>query len=142
MGAFTLNKEKAVNSLLYVAQKLQKADKHKTYKILYFADQKHLVKYGRPIIGDTYIKMDYGPVPSFIKNIVDEKINGLEEIVAVYNQHFIKILQIPNIEVLSESDIECLQEAIEENENLSFDDLNKKITRLRIRKCFMANRLL
>ena len=53
--SFKLNKEKAVNSLLFVVSQLKKADKHKTYKILYFADQKHLVKYGRPIMGSREI---------------------------------------------------------------------------------------
>ena len=82
MRDFNLHKEKAVNSLLFVVSQLEKADTHKTYKILYFADQKHLLRYGRPISGDTYVKMKFGPVPSFVKNIVDEQIEGLEEVVA------------------------------------------------------------
>lgn len=126
MGTFKLNKEKAINSLLYVVNKLEKADKHKTYKVLYFADKKHLVKYGRPIIGDTYFKLEYGPVPSFVKNIVDEQIDGLKEVVAVYNQYFIKAIQKENLDFLSESDTECLDEAIEENKDLSFTDLTDK----------------
>ena len=59
MKEYNLKQQKAINSLLYVISKLEKADTHKTYKILYFADQKHLVRYGRPIIGDTYVKMPY-----------------------------------------------------------------------------------
>jgi len=126
MSNFKIHREKAINSLLYAATKLHKADTHKVYKILYFADQKHLLRYGRPIIGDTYIKLEFGPVPSFVKNIVDENIKGLEEIVAVYNRYYIKALQEPNLDVLSESDIECLDESIKENENLSFDELTTK----------------
>jgi len=126
MRNFNLHKEKAINSLLFVVNQLEKADTHKTYKILYFADQKHLFKYGRPIIGDTYVKMKFGPVPSFVKNVVDEQIEGLEEIVAKYNGYFIKPLKESNIEFLSESDIECLSESIEENKNLSFPDLTSK----------------
>jgi len=124
--SFSLNKDKAVNSLLFVVHKLIKADKHKTYKILYFADQKHLVKYGRPIMGDTYFKLEFGPVPSFVKNIVDENIHGLEEVVAVYHQYYIKALKEPDLDLLSESDIECLNEAIIENKDLDFDALTKK----------------
>ncbi|MBL4561043.1 MAG: SocA family protein [Labilibaculum sp.] len=126
MGTFKLNKEKAINTLLYVVKKLEKADKHKMYKILYFADQKHLVNYGRPIIGDTYFKLEYGPVPSFVKNIVDEQIKGLEEIVAVYNKYYIKAIQEIDLDFLSESDIECLDDAINENKDLSFADLTAK----------------
>lgn len=126
MKSFNLNKEKAVNSLLFVVNQLEKADAHKTYKILYFADQIHLVRYGRPIIGDTYLKMQYGPVPSFIKYVVDNQITELENVVSKYGKHFIKPLKEVNLDYLSESDIECLTESINENKNLVFDDLTDK----------------
>jgi uncharacterized phage-associated protein len=126
MRDFNLNKEKAVNSLLFVINNLEKADTHKTYKILYFADQKHLLKYGRPIFGDTYVKMEYGPVPSFIKNVVDENILGLEEVVAKYHRYYIKSLVEPNLDYLSESDLECLKESLEENKDLDFPTLTEK----------------
>ncbi|UZO81510.1 Panacea domain-containing protein [Aquimarina sp. ERC-38] len=126
MKEFNLHREKAVNSLLFVINKLEKPDTHKTYKILYFADQKHLSKYGRPILGDTYVKMQYGPVPSFVKNVVDEEIDGLEEVVATYNRYFIKSLKDANLDYLSESDMECLLESVEENKNLTFPELTNK----------------
>lgn len=126
MRDFNLHKEKAVNSLLFVVSQLEKADTHKTYKILYFADQKHLLRYGRPISGDTYVKMKFGPVPSFVKNIVDEQIEGLEEVVAKYNSYFIQPLIKPNLDFLSESDLECLSESIDENKDLNFPDLTEK----------------
>ena len=126
MKEFNLHREKALNSLLFVVNNLEKADTHKTYKILYFADQKHLLKYGRPILGDTYVKMEYGPVPSFVKNIVDEEIEGLEEVVAKYNRYYIKPLKEADLNYLSESDIECLLESIEENKNLGFSELTDK----------------
>lgn len=126
MKEFSLHREKAVNSLLFVINNLIKADTHKTYKILYFADQKHLLKYGRPIFGDTYVKMKYGPVPSFVKNVVDENIEGLEEVVAKYHRYFIKSLVEPNLDFLSESDIECLNESIAENKDLDFPELTDK----------------
>jgi len=112
---FNLHIEKAVNSLLFVVSNLEKADTHKTYKILYFADQKHLLKYGRPIFRDTYVKMKYDSVPSFVKNVVDENIEGLEEIVAKYHGYFIKHLVEPNMDYLSESDLQCLNASLEEN---------------------------
>lgn len=126
MKGFNLHREKAVSSLLFVINKLEKADTHRTYKILYFADQKHLLKYGRPILGDTYIKMKYGPVPSFVKNVVDEDIDGLEEVVAKYNRYFLKPLKEAKLDYLSESDVECLLESIEENKNLTFPELTSK----------------
>ena len=126
MRDFNLHKEKAVNSLLFVINNLEKADTHKVYKILYFADQKHLLKYGRPIFGDTYVKMKYGPVPSFVKNVVDENIEGLEEVVATYHSYFVKSLIEPDLDFLSESDLECLNESVEENKDLEFLVLTDK----------------
>lgn len=126
MSTFRLNKDKAVNSLLYVVSKLAKADKHKTFKILYFADQLHLTQYGRPIMGDSYVKMEYGPVPSFVKNVVDEQIEGLEEVVAVYNRMFIKPIQEADLDQLSASDIECLDECIKDCATESFGALTDK----------------
>ena len=48
---FDIDKSKAINSILFVLNELgdKKSDAHKVFKILYFADQKHLVTYGRPI---------------------------------------------------------------------------------------------
>ena len=64
------NKEKATHSILYVANKLERRDLHKIFKILYFAERKHMQDWGRPIIGDTYIAMDAGPVPSRVYDIL------------------------------------------------------------------------
>lgn len=70
--------------------------------------------------------MEYGPVPSFIKNVVDENIQGLEEVVAKYHRYFVKSLAEPNLDYLSESDLECLKQAIEENKDLDFSTLTDK----------------
>jgi uncharacterized phage-associated protein len=37
---------------------------------MYFADRKHLEKYGRFICGDSYVAMKHGPVPSEIYDIL------------------------------------------------------------------------
>ena len=64
------NKEKATQSILYVANKLERRDLHKIFKILYFAERKHLQDWGMPILGDTYIAMDAKPVPSRVYDIL------------------------------------------------------------------------
>lgn len=46
-------------------------DKAKLMKLFYYLDFKHVKKYGAPVTYDTYVNMDRGPVPSFIKNMVD-----------------------------------------------------------------------
>ena len=62
-------KDVAIQAILYIADRIERKDLHKICKILYYADQSHLSKYGRSITGDTYIAMEYGPVPSKIEDI-------------------------------------------------------------------------
>jgi len=64
------NREKAIQSILYVTNKLTRKDFHKIFKILYFAERKHMQDWGMPIIGDTYIAMDAGPVPSRVYDML------------------------------------------------------------------------
>ena len=124
---FYIDKSKAINSLLFVMKELgvELSDKHKIFKILYFADQKHLIRYGRPITGDTYIKMEFGPVPSYIKDIAYEKEEkGLVRQTGKF--HLQSTYSTINMDDLSESEIECLREAINENKGYDFSKLTSK----------------
>lgn len=127
--------EKAVNSLLYSLQQLGgKTDMHKLCKILYFADQKHLSKYGRSITGDTYIAMQYGPVPSCVDDILkalrgdsffssNDSITELKNYLFFENRFIIRGLKIPDLDELSVSDIECLDFAINLCRSKNFAEL-------------------
>ena len=123
---FDIDKSKAINSILFILKELgdKKSDAHKVFKILYFADQKHLVTYGRPITGDTYLKMTYGPVPSFIRDVSEG--NEKEGLINKINKHFLTTSYPYDKDDLSESEIECLPEAIAENKDRSFKDLTEK----------------
>jgi uncharacterized phage-associated protein len=122
--------EKAIEVLLYVAKRIP--DMYNALKILYFADRKHLAKYGRLICGDTYIAMRHGPVPSAMYDLakyargdgfcgVDLPIN---EAFAVQGNTIIPHREA-NLDLLSESDIECLDAAIKEYGGLSFSKLKR-----------------
>ena len=133
MGRFKFDKGKAISSVLYITERLPKADLHKLSKILYFADQKHLVKYGRPISGDFYIAMDNGPVPSQIYDMLKTvrgdslyKTNEYNEFFKVEQSYIVLPLCKPDLDEFSESDLECLDESIAENRDLSFKDLKIK----------------
>lgn len=116
--------DKAVNSLLYALQELGgRSDMHKLCKILYFADQRHLSQYGRSITGDTYIAMQYGPVPSCVDDILkalrgdsffssSREIEPLKESMAFENRFIIRALKAPDMDELSGSDVKCLDYAI------------------------------
>ncbi|SDC86512.1 Panacea domain-containing protein [Niabella drilacis] len=125
MTDFPFNKEKAIASMLHICNSLGGVwDKYSLLKILYFAEQKHLARYARPITGDNIIAMEYGPVPSIsYDEIKYSKVNpqyfSIEDNVVVAKSK-------ANTDVLSDSDLECLDESIAENKHLSFGDLKKK----------------
>lgn len=133
MNSFPFNEEKAVNAILYILNELGgKCDMHKISKILYFADQKHLIKYGRPVIGDVYIAMPYGPVPSKCY----DGFKSLSDPGRYIFPSFIKTMSIrgnsiiscsmPDMDDLSKTDISCLNESIADNRGAGFNDLVDK----------------
>jgi uncharacterized phage-associated protein len=74
---FQFDFEKAKAAFLYLASKdIPALDKYKICKLLFLADKYHLVKYGRPITGDKYCALPYGPIPSAFLNIIDGVIGG------------------------------------------------------------------
>lgn len=68
--------EKFLAALAYLIEKTGSMDKLKASKLLYFADKFHLMDSGRPIIGDCYHRLDYGPVPSMALDIMNDAIIG------------------------------------------------------------------
>jgi uncharacterized phage-associated protein len=52
--------------------------KVKLMKLFYFLDFMHLKAYGSPVTYDTYVKMEHGPIPSFIKNLVDTATDDID----------------------------------------------------------------
>lgn len=125
---FKIDRSKSINSLLYIIQSLQEkcigADIHKVMKLMYFADRDHLVKYGFPITGDTYIKLPYGPVPSFSNYVARDENDDFKGLVS-REGNYLSINQHPDLDDLSNSEIKCINESIETYAAFSFDDLTK-----------------
>lgn len=131
-----LNKSVVVIQMLLKAFQ-NKADLHKIFKILYFAEQKHLVRYGCPIVGDRYIAMKDGPVPSTIYDIV-KYIRGdnnyftkslplAKTIFSIENRFNLVLLNDEfDKTILSESELQCLRESYKENKDLTFDEIRDK----------------
>ena len=94
------------------------------------ADKDHLEKYGRLICGDRYIAMKHGPVPSGAYDLVKvvrgdrpcEPDNRIKEVLAMSGNTIIPKRE-PNLNLLSQSDIESLNIAIDKSSHLSFGDL-------------------
>jgi uncharacterized phage-associated protein len=119
--------------LLYVLGKLDEKERsfHKVFKILWFADIAHIKKYGRSITGDAYIKMELGPVPSFLYDVFKGVKNGIPPF-NKYSQnilvqgHGVKPLKEADLDYLSVSDIEELDNSIRENSILTMGQLIDK----------------
>lgn len=127
--------DRAINSLLYSLKVLGgSCDMHKLCKILYFADQRHLSKYGRSITGDTYIAMQFGPVPSYVDDILKAlrgdsffssvpEIETLKHYLVFENRYIVRAIKEPDMDELSVSDVKCLDYAIGICRDKSFPEL-------------------
>ena len=130
---FKVSFNKAIELIVWLAQKNPNIDIYHIVKILFFADKKHLNKYGRPILGDTYIHMDNGPVPSAVRDIVTQNIflspqhlqKVKDSLMIQSKENYYKTIakREPNIDYFSKSDIECLESSLKKYGKLSFDDL-------------------
>lgn len=127
--------EKAINSVLYIAKNLKRKDFHKIFKILYFSDRNHLSKYTRTITGDTYIAMKDGPVPSNIYDIFKamrgdgffaKNVEQFKEYFKVVNHNFIEPLKEADLDYLSQSDKEELDNSLKLYGDLSWDEIREK----------------
>lgn len=129
--------EKALEAILYVTSKAPHADIYHVGKILYFADCAHLKEYGRMICGDTYIAMKDGPVASGTYDIIKIARGDASFIPAGFdaeliqksfsvNGYDVKALRKADEDFFSESDIECIDQAIEEYGKMSFKAIRDK----------------
>ena len=125
---FEFSLQKFVAAMAYMGQQVPQLTKLKAVKLLFFADKYHLVKYGRPIIGDRYVKMEHGPVPSQALNWMNEviqpfRIRGIPRHELDYVQKYLeteeagnrptfKAKKEPDMSELSDSDVEALNSAI------------------------------
>lgn len=71
---FSLDKFVAVMAYFADVGKVRDLTKLKAAKLLFFADKAHLLRYGRPILGDRYVSMDHGPVPSAALDLMNRLI--------------------------------------------------------------------
>ncbi|MBX3048610.1 MAG: SocA family protein [Anaerolineales bacterium] len=119
--------QKTVEALLYLCNKDTRL--YWVLKMLWRAEQLHLSRYGMPLINDKYIAMSHGPVPSLAYDIAKDARGG--DTYSFDNPDPQKVLDAPDnrtlspkrradTQRLSESDIECLEEAFKELSPLSF----------------------
>lgn len=123
---FKSNPRKTLEVILWLANKQPGIDFHSILKILFFADVYHLNEYGRPIVGDTYHALPYGPVPQTAYDILKSEPLALDELgmselpFEVFGGYMVRAKRSPDLDRMSESDIEALETALEEYGHLDF----------------------
>ncbi len=120
---------KIIQALCYILERIGQADKLKLVKLLYLADKRHLIQYGRTITGDEYWAMDYGPVGSATKDVLSfddtefsseaEYAEKMIKKVGRYNFQAVSECSPEELDHLSETDIEAIQHVLERFGNLS-----------------------
>jgi uncharacterized phage-associated protein len=134
MTRFSFNESKAVEALVFIAQRWPGITPFYIAKALFFADRDHLRAYGRPVTGDSYIAMASGPVPSGIYDIIKDNLDFFgdpDAIVAAIqvdrNDRGRRVYakRDPNLDLLSETDIETLAGSVDFCRTKSFRELSE-----------------
>jgi len=123
------DKEKAIESILFIAERDK--DLYRIMKLFYLADKLHLQRYGRLIAGDIYFAMKSGPVPSESYDLLKKvkgyqgKKHGITDLGFLLNYYTVKPQRDFDPDLLSESEMECLTDTMNEYGHLSSADLKK-----------------
>lgn len=131
---FKTNPDKALEAIVWLANNKPGITAFVLSKLLFFADKIHLERYGRPIIGDRYIAMEHGPVPSRVYDLVKfEEFLDEDTLQSAMDAFEVARVPYPSItakrkpdeHVFSETDLECLTEALGTYGSLSMSRLRK-----------------
>lgn len=124
---FKFDPEKLVQTLaFFVFRGVTDLDTMKAVKLLYFADRDHLLKYGRPIVGDDCYCMKNGPIPTNALGQIQDALSAqptgdhdasFDEVFDVdhasqYPRFAMKPGKAPDLDVFSASDIEVLEDVL------------------------------
>lgn len=118
--------------LLYIMQSFpQGVDYIKLFKILYFAQQDHLVKYGKVLVEDSFKALKHGPVPTYtykalqiaegkpLEGNFEEFFTGIE-----VRDKKVYTSAKPDMDYISGADKRCLDAAIAKYKDIDPYDLS------------------
>lgn len=130
------DKQKLTEVVLYILNKTNGLDYYHLFKIIYFANVKHLTKYGFPMVSDEFCALPDGPVPTMLYDCIKKNEHSDSELVAMLDEsiskgaddasYMLSAKRSADTEYLSRADIEALDESVSENKNLSYGDLKTK----------------
>lgn len=112
----TIDAEMAVAAVTYIAERQARPTLHSVFKVLYDAEKRHLADYLQPIVGDRYVAMSFGPVPShlydLLKHLRDPRsVLGVDPELAEIGRRHLAVRDRMRLEVLAPSDVEALSES-------------------------------
>ena len=87
-----------------------KINKMKAIKLIWMADRLNLREFGKPITGDDYCAMEYGPVGSVTRNLTDEVASYLSDDQLGYSQKYIKKIDPNNYQSINDVDLSVFSE--------------------------------
>lgn len=128
--------KKLTELVLYILGKTGGVDFYHAFKILYFAEMKHLAKWGSCIVPDNFCALKYGPVPTRLYDAVKElnhptmnlaiELSSAVQFAGEDAPNVLLPRREANLGYLSQTEIEALDESIAENESLTFGQLMRK----------------
>ncbi|MBI4191272.1 MAG: SocA family protein [Betaproteobacteria bacterium] len=118
----TFDAEKSLAATAYLAKQSGET-MYTLLKMIYLVDRLHLERYGRPVSGDKFIAMKEGATPSRIYDSMkflrgDKRTRNwlpdANKFLAVNSKtHDVSVIKMPALDVLSATDIECLDAILE-----------------------------
>ena len=124
--------DKAVEVLLYIISKGCN-NMYNILKVIYFSDKNRIVNVASTMYKETYFAMNYGPVPSVAYDILRDArgtnnppVFGLQENPFVFDEEgssMIYATREPNLNYLSEGDIQCLDKCIKMYGQMDYNTL-------------------
>lgn len=128
------NSAKIIEGLVWIANSCPGIDHYHVVKTCFVADKLHLNKYGRPVFGDIYIAMEYGPVPSYVldvintnkRNVSDDEMNKINLSIQILSDNKRKLIypkKIADANYFSGTELECLNAALTMVRNMTLDEL-------------------
>jgi uncharacterized phage-associated protein len=132
---YRANPKKLLEALVWITENCPKSHYHFILKTLFYADKFHLQRYGRPVTGDVYVKMSYGPVPSLAYDMLKRNenlpISVLDAVQSSLDVHHkgkypaFSAKRRPDVNVFSGTDLECMKEALASCSPMGFGALTE-----------------
>ena len=126
--------KKLIQALNYIAihQPNKMVGFKKAYKLLWLIDRYSIRHYARTVSGDQYFAMQFGPVPTDAKHILEGMPTNMQNSqidVDKYlninqNAHKLRSRQAPAMDVFSQSDIKVMDLILQYYGNMSSNDLS------------------